>query len=136
MSMRDLRSHHCHKRGSGYMADKNDTEDKELAAEKPEGEEGEGAQDAGDESSGGGSTKKIAIIAAAALLLLCGAGAGAYFMGYLDGLFGHDKPDCEHAREGDEDYELCLELKAREAAGAPGHFVDIPDLIVNLNTAT
>lgn len=108
--------------------------DAELKAAPKEGElppEGEHAE------GGKKSKKKIIIIAAAVLVLLIGLGAGAYFMGFLDKFLPHHEVNCEEVKEGDEGYEECAK-KAAEAAGedVAGTFVDIPDMIVNLNATT
>jgi flagellar FliL protein len=110
-------------------------DDKALAAKKAEGgAEGAPAEGEGAEGAAPKSKKKLIIIAAvAAVLLLGGGGAAAYFLGALDGVLGK-KPDCAKVKEGEKGYEDCKKAAAKEAAGgAPGVFVDIPDLIVNLN---
>jgi len=64
---------------------------------------------------------KLLLFIALPLLLLIGGGAGAYFSGALDSLLGKN-PASE---------ETGAELKPREAL-----FVDLPDMLVNLNTGS
>ncbi len=88
---------------------------------------GEGAAVEGKKSP----IKKILIIVVPLLLLLAGAG-GAYMMGF----FGHkEEVDCTKVVQGDEHYAECAEKLAKEATGnGPGTFIDIPGMIVNLNS--
>jgi flagellar protein FliL len=121
----------------GEMADKKPpVEDDKKTEGAPEGAEGaEGTNEA--EGKAGGGKKKLIIILAVVLLLLVGGGAGAYFMGYLDAFLPGHKPDCEKIKEGEEGYEACAEEIAKKASDKlPGVFIDFPDLLVNLNTAT
>jgi flagellar FliL protein len=94
-----------------------------------------GAEGAHAEGDGGGkkSKKKLIIIAVlGVIILLGGAGTAAYFMGFIG---GGDKMNCENVKEGDEHYDACAEELAKAAAGdAPGVFIAIPDMIVNLNS--
>jgi len=66
------------------------------------------------------SGKKIVIIAGVLVILLGGGGAGAYFMG----LFGGSHKDEQHAKE-----------QAKEEAPKDLVFYDLPEILVNLNTA-
>lgn len=122
------------------MADKK-AKDDDLKADPKKGgaEGGEAVEGAEGEGTPKKSKKKLIIIIVAALvLLLGGGGAAAYFMGYLDGMLGK-KPDCEKLKEGDKDFEACKEHakgehgEGEDHAKLPGVFVDVPDLIVNLN---
>lgn len=93
----------------------------------------EGAEGAA-EGAGKKSKKKIILFVAVPLLLIVVGGAAAYFTGALDKLL-HKKPDCAKVQEGEPGFEECA--KEKEAAGetgAPGTFVAIPDIIVNLNS--
>ena len=67
------------------------------------------------------SGKKIVVIVAALVLLLGGGGAGAYFMG----LFGGSHKDEQHAAD----------EHAKEEAPKDLVFYDLPEILVNLNTA-
>lgn len=125
-------------------APENENEDV-LDQDGEDGEEGEG----GEEEEG--SNKKLFIIIGAALLLILGGGAGAYFMGFLDPLLGVEKveehaegheEDGEHGEDHGGEYEDSEEEHA-EDGGDDGHgddgkgggkFVEIPTMIVNLNT--
>ena len=131
------------------MADKKAKDDKkedkkeELKADakKAPGAEGEAAPAEGAEgeegAEGGSGKKKIIIIAGAAVVLLLAIGAGLYFTGVLDKMMPGHKVDCAAVKEGDKDYAACAEQAAKGASGmTPGIFVQIPDLIVNLNGNT
>ncbi|HEX2752562.1 MAG TPA: flagellar basal body-associated FliL family protein [Alphaproteobacteria bacterium] len=85
------------------------------------------------EEAGGFKAKKIILIVLPILILL-GGGAGAYFMGYLDGVLPGREIDCQTVQEGDGAYEACLK-KLAKADSTPGVFVDVPDMVVNLNTS-
>jgi flagellar FliL protein len=120
------------------MADKDDDEKPEEKEEgAAEGEEGaaEGAEGAAEGEGGGkGGSKKIIIIAAAAVLALVGIGAGLYFTGMLDGLLGVKD---EAAAEGGEHGEAAGgggDHGGGHGEGGGSAFVEIPPMIVNLNT--
>jgi flagellar protein FliL len=85
------------------------------------------------ESTGGFKAKKIIMFVVLPLMIIIGAGAGAYFMGYLDGVLPGHKPECTTVKEGDKHYEDCLKQLA-EKSSAPGAFIDVPDMLVNLNS--
>lgn len=96
---------------------------KETAQEeKPAGEEVAAAE--GKKFS----AKKIIMIVLP-ILLLAGGGAAAYFMGFI----GHHPPDCATVKEGDEGFEECQAQTAAADSMAPGTFIDVPDMIVNLS---
>ncbi|HIJ38246.1 MAG TPA: flagellar basal body protein FliL [Rhodospirillaceae bacterium] len=91
-------------------------------------EEGEASdqEESAEPSRGGlGDKKKLILFIVLPLLLVVGAAAGAYFSGILDPLFHSSKP--EH--------------KAEEAPKKNEHevqaaiFYDLPEILVNLNTA-
>jgi flagellar FliL protein len=113
-------------------ADKKEEHKEEKKEGGAEGAPAEGAV----EGEGGGkkSKKKLIIFAVLGLvILLGGAGAAAYFLGFLGG--HDDKLACENVKEGDEHYDACAEELAKAASGAtPGVFIEIPDMIVNLNS--
>lgn len=114
------------------MADMDATKDEPTGGEAAEGE---ALLD--EEGSGGGKKKKILIAVGGVVLLLLLGGAGAYFSGALDAFLPGHKPDCTDVEEGHKDFAACEEMKAVEAAAqGPGFFIDVPDLIVNLNSAT
>ncbi|HYH21064.1 MAG TPA: flagellar basal body-associated FliL family protein [Azospirillum sp.] len=69
------------------------------------------------------SGKKLVLFVVLPLLLLVGAGAGIYFSGVLDMLLGHKEE--AHAPEAE---------KAPDPHAAPV-FYDLPDMLVNLNSA-
>lgn len=114
-----------------------------MAEEDFEGEEPE------FEGGGGGSKKKLLLIAVPVLLLLGGA-AGAYFSGLADPLVAMitGKGAEEHPPEGDQ--AAAPADSAAPAAGAPAApgaapaaaagtgaavFYDLPEMLVNINTA-
>lgn len=69
------------------------------------------------------SGKKLVLFVILPLALLIGAGAGVYFSGLLDGLLGLNQPPPEE------------EEKPKEDPHAAPVFLDIPDMLVNLNAA-
>ena len=87
----------------------------EELEEEPEGEDGE-------EASSSGGKKKLLIIIGAVVLLLIGAAAAVFFSGILDS----------------EETEEAVEKEGEEGAGAEmakkTYFVDLDEMIVNLNT--
>lgn len=116
--------------------------EKDAAEEKDgkkEGAEGEGAENAeGAEGDGGGGKKakikKILLFVVAPVVLLLALSAGAYFMGFLDKFLPPKEINCEKVAEGDKDYAFCAEKKAAEDAAKPGAFLEVPNMIVNLNS--
>ncbi len=96
------------------MASDKDKNNKGAADEEVETEEGVEAP-ARKKFAG----KKLVIIAGALVVLLGGGGAGAYFMGLFGG--SHDKEKHEEA--------------AAEEAPKDLVFYDLPEILVNLNTA-
>ena len=87
----------------------------EELEEEPEGEDGE-------EASSSGGKKKLLIIVGAVVLLLIGAAAAVFFSGILDS----------------EETEESAEKEGKEGAaaemGKKTYFVDLDEMIVNLNT--
>lgn len=111
------------------------------AAPNDDGEDGEESE----EESGGGK-KKLIILLAIPLLLIAG-GAGAYFSGMLDSLLGKEECVEEVDDHGEVINECPEEEEHAEASdhggggdhgdghgGAGGNFLEIPTMIVNLNT--
>lgn len=132
------------------MADDETPEDENENADSAEdGEGGEGGEDAGKDEEGGGKKKLIMIIAGVVVLLIA-VGAGLYFTGMLDSVLG--KEEC--VEEVDDHGEVIKECPAEEEhaeakggdhgggggggghgeGGGLGNFLEIPTMIVNLNT--
>lgn len=116
------------------MADDKKKKDDEAENAAAEGESPEGGAPAAE---GGGETtsrfprKKIILAGVLSLILLVAAGGGAYF--YLH----HDKQlVCDNVKEGDADFAACEEQRAATADNKPVSFIDVPDIIVNLNSTT
>ena len=87
----------------------------EELEEEPEGEDGE-------EASSSGGKKKLLIIVGAVVLLLIGAAAAVFFSGILDS----EETEKSAENEGKEGAESEMEKKT--------YFVDLDEMIVNLNT--
>ncbi len=115
-------------------------DDKKLVAKKSGADAGgeddaevtEGGEAGGKDKIG---KKKIIIILGGVVLLLVAGSAGAYFTGALDKVLKH-KPDCANVQEGDKDFAVCAEMNVKTAEAGSTTFIEIPDLIVNLNSAT
>ncbi len=139
------------------MADDEDPKEEdapEQDAEDGEGEEGAEGEDG--EGKGGFDAKKIVLFVVVPLLLLGGTGAGLYFSGMLDGLLGVSAEEVMLDEHGepvlDEHGEPVMVKKEKEddghgkKKGGGGHggddghggggsaFLEIPTMIVNLNT--
>ncbi len=115
----------------------------EPEEEKPAAEgaaEGEAPAEGAEGEGGGGSKKKLIMIIGGALVLLIGVGAGLYFTGMLDGLLGKSEEAAEgEAVAGEHGAAAKGDKKAAkgghgEEAAAGGNFVEIPTMIVNLNS--
>lgn len=123
-------------------ADKGDKKTKKEELKAP-GKSGEDDADPSGETLGGEegggkrfNAKKIVLLVLFPLLLLGGSGTGAYYMGYLDSFIGK-KLDCENVSEDDAAYAACAEQLAAAASDmTPGTFIEIPDMIVNLNSTS
>lgn len=84
-----------------------------------------------DEDGGGLDSKKIVLFVLLPLFILAGVGGGLYFTGALDKMFA-GKGDEQHASD---------DKKAKDDHGddhggsavAGAHFLEIPNMIVNLN---
>ena len=87
----------------------------EELEEEPEGEDGE-------EASSSGGKKKLLIIVGAVVLLLIGAAAAVFFSGILDS----EETEEVAEKEGKEGAEAEMAKKT--------YFVDLDEMIVNLNT--
>jgi flagellar FliL protein len=83
------------------------------------------------------SKKKLVIFVMLPVLILIGAVAGAYFLGYIPHFGAAQKVNCDVVKEGDKDYDSCVKELAQQASTPPpGQFVDINDMIVNLQTSS
>ncbi len=87
----------------------------EELEEEPEGEDGE-------EASSSGGKKKLLIIVGAVVLLLIGAAAAVFFSGILDS----EETEESAEKEGKEGAEAEMAKKT--------YFIDLDEMIVNLNT--
>ena len=112
--------------------------------EKEEGAEGEGSSAAeGEEGEGGGklNAKKVLLFIVLPIFLLIGIGGGLYFSGVLDGLLGKGGEEvAEHAEAGDHAEAKDKKKKGEhgkggEAAGPGAFFLQIPNMLVNLNNS-
>lgn len=121
------------------MADEKKKEDKKAAAMKAAEAEAAAENAPADGEEGGRINAKKIIIFALVPLLILGLGiAGAYYTGHLDGVFGkkEEKIDCNAVVEGDPSYEQCAEQLAEALHNmAPGTFIDVPPMIINLNNS-
>ena len=101
------------------------------------GEEGEGGAEGGDK-------KKLILFIALPILLLAGIGAGLYFSGMLDSLLGKNAAQEQTAgEEGGHGSDTKKEASSggehggghgEEGAGASDAFLEIPTMIVNLDS--
>ena len=87
----------------------------EELEEEPEGEDGE-------EASSSGGKKKLLIIVGAVVLLLIGAAAAVFFSGILD------------SEETEESAEKEVKEGAEAGMDKKTYFIDLDEMIVNLNT--
>lgn len=128
-----------------------DEEDQtEDATEEDQTEDGESFDEDGDEEGGG--KNKLILIIGGVILLLVGGGAAAFFTGALDGLLGKSSDCVEEVDDHGEVIHACPEegkddhgKKDKHAkkddghgddghGGGSGNFLEIPTMIVNLNT--
>lgn len=81
--------------------------------------------------------KKALLLIVLPFFLLVSSLTTVWMMGYLDQFIPGSGPDCENIQEGDKDYAVCAEKMARDLTNmAPGAFIEIPDMIVNLNSTS
>lgn len=114
---------------------KDDKVPAKAGGEAVEGEEGaEGAVAAAPEGGNKFTPKKIVLFVVLPLLVLVGGGAGLYFTGMFDKLMPHKAPDCENISEGDKGFAECAAILDAAASSKPGAFLNMPDMIVNLNS--
>lgn len=101
-----------------------------------ENEAGEGAEGDLDEVKKGGKKKLIMILVP--LLLLIGGGGAAYYLGYLDSLLGVQAEEGEHGEDDGHGEKKDSHAKDSgghgEEGGGDSAFLEIPPMIVNLNT--
>lgn len=120
-----------------------------MADEDDKAEGAEAGAEGAAEGAKGGFTKKKIIMIAAPVILLLGGGAGLYFTGMLDSLLGKapaaaEGEHGEAAAEGDhaaEGGDHGAEAKDDGHGGGDGHakgaggaFIEIPTMIVNLES--
>lgn len=107
---------------------------KDPKAAKPEPEDlndGDDVKPLDDEPRG--KSKKMLLLALIPILLI-GTGAGLYFSGVLDGVLGKKEPAAAVAADGSAVVEEEVALD-KDGKPLPPAFMEIPDLLVNLNTA-
>lgn len=91
-------------------------------------EETDAAEDGEQEGGGGLDARKLLLLVVIPLFILAGVGAGLYFTGTLDSLLGSgagDEQVGEKSRKGD---------KEADHAAVGAHFIEIPNMTVNLST--
>jgi len=124
-----------------------DDEEDQIEETLESGDEGEESEsfDADDEDEGG--NQKLLIIIGAVILLLVGGGAAAYFTGMLDSVLGKSSECVEEVDEEGNVTKECPEeemdkgeKQAKKGGGGKnggsGNFLEIPTMVVNLNTDT
>lgn len=108
-------------------------EDSHEADSKPQ-TDGSGESLGAAEEKSRFNAKKIILFVALPLTVVIGGVLAAYFTGHLDGVMGK-KPDCATITQEDPEYASCVEELAKAAAAkGPGLFIDVPNMIVNLNS--
>jgi flagellar FliL protein len=111
-----------------------------ASLDAPEGGEGAAEGEAGAE--GGGGKKKLILMIAIPLILLIAVGAGLYFTGTIDKLMGKKGEATEGGEEaggehgGEKAKVECKEGEHGEqvCTGGDAFFLEIPNMIVNLNS--
>jgi flagellar FliL protein len=105
-------------------------------------EGGEGAAEGEAGAEGGGGKKKLILMIAIPLILLIAVGAGLYFTGTIDKLMGKKDEAAEGEAEaggghgGEKAKVECKEGEHGEkvCSGGDAFFLEIPNMIVNLNS--
>ena len=131
------------------MADEDQQEDIPAEAEEAQAEgEGDGEEGTEGESSGGSGKKKLLLILVP-IILLAGGGAGLYFTGMLDSLLGGSSEEHAEGEEGDHgeggdhaaddghgggDKHGDGHGDDGHGGGSSGAFIEIPTMLVNLNS--
>jgi flagellar FliL protein len=128
--------------------DKKAKKDDRPGEDKPKDDKSKGANKAGaaaeEKDDAGGAEaaeavkastrfplKKILLFVGLPLLLMIAIGAGAYFMGFIP---TGPHLNCAGVKEGDKDFAQCSAMQEAADAGKPAAFLEIPDMIVNLNS--
>ncbi len=102
----------------------NDELDEDAEGLDEDGEGGEGEGEEGDSQKSG--RKRLLIVIAAVLFLVLGGTTAAYFLGYLSPLI--------NMVTGGED--TALEEEAQALISGDAVFFDLPEMLVNINTAS
>ena len=102
----------------------NDELDEDAEGLDEDGEGGEGEGEEGDSQKSG--RKRLLIVIAAVLFLILGGTTAAYFLGYLNPLI--------NMVTGGED--TALEEEAQALISGDAVFFDLPEMLVNINTAS
>jgi len=97
--------------------------DKAAAEEPEDGKDGEAAAEPKRRRFAG---KTLVLFVIAPLLLLGGLGAGAYFTGLAGKILGSDKQEAEQKQK---------EKEQAAQAAKPAVFYNLPEMLVNLNSA-
>lgn len=104
-------------------------------------DENKPAEDGAAEGAEGGKkkldAKKIILFVVVPLFLLVGAGGGLYFTGKLDSLLGKGEEAAEGAHGETADAKGGKDSHGKKASGdhgGAGHFVQIPNMLVNLTS--
>lgn len=110
--------------------DEEEKQDEPVNASLDAGDEGSDAGEDEEQEEGGGlDAKKILLFVVIPLFILGGVGAGLYFTGTLDKLMaknedqGHE--EAGHGKKAD---------KGEKHAAPGAHFIEIPNMTVNLST--
>lgn len=130
------------------MIDEEEQPEEEMESDAEEGAEDVEGEDYDEE--GGMDVKKIILFVVVPLLLLVGVGGGLYFTGMLDSLLGKKEACVEEVDDHGDVITPCPEEHAKddghgkkddghggghgEEGGSSGSFLEIPTMIVNLNT--
>lgn len=113
------------------MADDDDMDEKPAVVE-PTLDDGDDDDDA-DGSDESGSSKKILFALVAVVILLAGGGAGLYFTGSLDSVLGGGSSAHGDEEGGGGEGDGHGGGGAHGGSAANAHFLEIPDMIVNLS---
>jgi flagellar FliL protein len=109
-----------------------------MAQEPEEDFEGEGEPEF-EAGAGGGGKKKLLLLVVLPLVLVLGGGAAAYFTGLADPLValitGKKKEPAAAAEEKDKKKEAEPAKSAASEAASNAVFYDLPEMLVNINTA-
>jgi flagellar protein FliL len=114
-------------------APKVEDDEKNNAAPAAEGEGGEGAAETSSLDEKKKFGKKQILMIVVPILLLLGIGAGLYFSGILNGIFGggEEAAEGEHGKAAESEHGVAAE---GGHAATSGVFLPIPTMIVNLSS--